>query len=543
MDPYTTQYKATPQVATNSVYGGAPVTPPQPPVKVETGAEIMAKNQNQGKAGYDVFGNPVSATPTQPITPASVYGQMNDYMSKLTANQPATAPVDEGAVRAEVMKRIQAEIDAQNAVFDTKIAEANRAGAGRIGQTNAINARRGLMGSDFGAANVDTTTRANTAITDKIQAERQATISSLYSQGDALAASRIADARKASTDNIDNYLKYLATKNSYQQTVASEIAKNAVAASFSLMDEVNLNDVAQKYGIAPEALQSAYVDALNADELRKVELETKKNANDKTTKDKRYITLSDGATLYDTETGKVVSENVKNYAPQSSSIYPSIATTGGDSVSGKFVSDIDALAGTVSVSLPKHQREALYVNLNKARNPEESLTIIASAANVPAAIKTDVINASTAIPNIDKALALIENGVQTGRLEQGKQYLSNIMGADSDPEIAQINQIITATIQPYRNAITGAAWGVQETGEYNAMFGNIGYEPAALKLRLQGMKDILRRSVASKIQSSINPMSFGSGAFTQSLDEVNPSAESAGGQYVSESGNTYQLPY
>lgn len=62
-----------------------------------------------------------------------------------------------------------------------------------------------------------------------------------------------------------------------------------------------------------------------------------------------------------------------------------------------------------------------------------------------------------------------DTNILTGNIEN----LANKIGQTSDPRLAALKTRITQATQKYRNAITGAAWGDQETAEYKTLFPSI----------------------------------------------------------------------
>lgn len=84
------------------------------------------------------------------------------------------------------------------------------------------------------------------------------------------------------------------------------------------------------------------------------------------------------------------------------------------------------------------------------RNTIDALTDIKSALNDYVAVSGDT--------NIIK-----------GNLEN----VANKLGQTTDPRLAAIKTRLTQATQKYRNAITGAAWGEQETAEYKTIFPSI----------------------------------------------------------------------
>jgi len=166
---------------------------------------------------------------------------------------------------------------------------------------------------------------------------------------------------------------------------------------------------------------------------------------------------------------------------------------------------IDAGAGTIGSLFGQKQ---YYDRVKKARNDSDKISIIASAilANSPADVKLKFNNDTTALSNIDQAIAMLDSGLQSGALNASIQYAYNIVGKDFDPKLSQIQQFMTAALQPYRSNITGAAWGQKETKEYEALFGSTKYSPTELKQRLVGLKSIMLNKTSSALNAQINPL-------------------------------------
>lgn len=61
----------------------------------------------------------------------------------------------------------------------------------------------------------------------------------------------------------------------------------------------------------------------------------------------------------------------------------------------------------------------------------------------------------------------------TNIIKGGIENVANKIGTTSDPRLASIKARIVQATQKYRNSITGAAWGDQETAEYKAIFPSI----------------------------------------------------------------------
>lgn len=105
-----------------------------------------------------------STTPSTPVVPtqpsgsvASILGDMgagDNFYNQYYQDQLATynAPIDETAIRKQKESEFQSQIDAINAVYADKLRQERTTGQGRLGSGRAIQARSGLIGSDFGTA-------------------------------------------------------------------------------------------------------------------------------------------------------------------------------------------------------------------------------------------------------------------------------------------------------------------------------------------------------------------------------------------------------
>lgn len=117
-------------------------------------------------------------------TPATAYKDFNygantdseadrTYQALLGgAKKAATTKIDspEQAYQKK-LKQYQAEIDATNNIYAQILADTKQQGMGRLGSSRAIQARGGLLGSDFGAAQTDTIGKSNLDAENLVRAE------------------------------------------------------------------------------------------------------------------------------------------------------------------------------------------------------------------------------------------------------------------------------------------------------------------------------------------------------------------------------------
>lgn len=141
----------------------------------------------------------------------------------------------------------------------------------------------------------------------------------------------------------------------------------------------------------------------------------------------------------------------------------------------------NALANA-SISLPENQRKENTARLNSLLQSGDTqgakeLIIRTAFAGQTGTQRDDTIKRLNAIDSLatikselNKAKEITgDTGIVTGTMQNIQQKL----GSAGNPELAKINTRITQALQVYRNAITGAAWGTQETDEYKKIFPSI----------------------------------------------------------------------
>jgi hypothetical protein len=220
---------------------------------------------------------PATPTPTpQPGTPSPL--TIKDLYGGLTPDDTAIndavgiyrnssqAPVDEQTIRDNVTKQLQAEIDATNSVYAEKLRQAQIAGQGRLGENAAISARRGLLGSDFGAAANDKVNTDNQGIYSGIDAEKAAAIASITDKGNALAQQEIAAKNAVKQQSASDYITFLSKQDDRRTARTTSAAQHALAAGIDLSTASpdDIKAIADSYQISPDALVSSYVAAKNS---------------------------------------------------------------------------------------------------------------------------------------------------------------------------------------------------------------------------------------------------------------------------------------
>lgn len=298
----------------------------------------------------------------------------------------------------------------------------------------------------------------------------------------------------------------------------------------------------QLYKIKSESLQNDYEykanqynairDFLTKEETRQLNLLDQEN-------DRRYSEGQDFLQLQDSYMKAAIANGTSTVGISSArnrkELYAAVGQSGMGRGGGgsQYETDLDAIIGSVVSTIPtKFGQQQFNTQLARARNDADRLNLVAAQVlkGQSAEFKNDFRNQAVGIAQIDKAIAELDKGVQTGFINSNLQYAANFFGKDYDPALAKINGYITSAIQPYRNSVTGAAWGEQEDGEYQQLFGSDRYSPVELRQRLVQTKELLKSKSSEGLNAFVNPLGtydnqFASGSLssqTQNDDRTTP---------------------
>jgi hypothetical protein len=316
---------------------GVPVTQPiQPTYKAPT------------KTAQSIVTNPYDALMTQAkniqsqiptatgmSTPATVYGaDLNSYnasdpydteLGNQTKNAEVTAnqTVSPERIYRDKLKLYQKEIDAVNQLYAQKINTENIAGQGRLGSGRAIQARSGLLGSDFGSAQNDTIGQYNSDIVSGLQGEQNTMIQSILGKARKDATEEAAAKTLAKSEGAASYLKFLGEQSTRKAAKFEDFLATLGDTDLSKINPTNLAEVAKSYGVSVDTLKTKVKEAKDATATaaKEADLKNRKGEADiaKIEADiasGKLITMSEGNKLFNTETGEVVAYNPKTYAPK-----------------------------------------------------------------------------------------------------------------------------------------------------------------------------------------------------------------------------------
>ena len=278
-------------------------------------------------AGYTPI---TSVTPDELTTVSQAYGDFvrdpNQYM--------ASQGMSEQDFRNKEMARMQREIDATNAVYANKLARAKELGQGRLGSSTAIQARRGMLGSDFGEAITRGTENVNQDIYNSIEAERALAESQIRLGVEQMAKKNFEEARAAKESGFKNYIEFLKGSEEKKQANAEQLANILVAQGIDPGSYSSLNADAIKSGTTADLVKRAYMlKRYESEQASQAEQAASQRKIQEALAGKGMQTIGEGQAgyQYDPVTGqyKLVASRAKTYAPKTTG-----GATGGTGTGG-----------------------------------------------------------------------------------------------------------------------------------------------------------------------------------------------------------------
>lgn len=170
------------------------------------------------------------------------------------------------------------------------------------------------------------------------------------------------------------------------------------------------------------------------------------------------------------------------------------------------LTDYDILAGSIGARMSVAAKKTFDSQYSKANTDADRLKILAANVNLPAEQKNGIIQNAQVVRSIDDVMKLIDSGTKTGLLQAGQSYIANKLGTGGDKQVETIKSKLVAAIQPYRNKVTGAAWGDQEEAEYQALIGSVKFTPEDLMNKLNVFKNTLQAQSQTALMASIDPL-------------------------------------
>lgn len=262
----------------------------------DANSKILAALQ-AGKTQTTTGGTPPTNTGTTPTsntgtTIADIFNpdHSNDqYYTK--ANQIAIDQlsgkdiVDTAAIRAQKIAEQQDRINALNQIYADQLARVKQQGVGRVGQSTALLASRGLTGSLRGEAIGNNVLDQNLQAEKAVDAEKNAAIQAILTEANNNAVTEAQNRREAIQAGAKSYLEFIKGQDERTQTGLNTLAGSLITQGIdpSTMDTATLADLAKKYNVTSGNILAAYKQAKQtydiSEEKRKADLAKEANAS------------------------------------------------------------------------------------------------------------------------------------------------------------------------------------------------------------------------------------------------------------------------
>lgn len=235
----------------------------------------------------------------------------------------ATQRLQDEAIRAATRARIQAQVDAINAAVADQIANfRNTTGKNRQGQSYALAAAGGRIGSPTGEAEFQRTEDYNNQEEQTYRSEANQKISALYGQANRDADAEIQARKQAIQQGIDKYFEFLDNQGKRKREQVSAFVKHMLAVGVdptSLTDQ-DFEKLQDQYGFTKEQLSSLYSDAKAEKENADRTTEKENLDLEKARSESNQFELGEGEAryVYDPATGtaKQIAARAKTFAPK-----------------------------------------------------------------------------------------------------------------------------------------------------------------------------------------------------------------------------------
>ncbi len=354
--------------------------------------------------------------------------------------------VDENKLREDTLAEFQRQIDATNKVYADMLAREVRASQGRTGQDTAIQARRGMLGSDFGAAQSAGVSQTNKELESSVENQRLSAINAIMTDARDAAGKRIEEERKLKKEGLEARLAYYKSAAERRQTSATNAAKTLLAQGLdiSALSPVDLSRLTQYYGVDVEDIKYAYAQEKNKPkELTKlgendVLVDEKGNIVARGSQGENTVTLNEGQKVYKIDASgeyELVAEGgEKDTRTSEQKNYDEAVKGGYDGTFLEFTTKADRTGFTPYQQFTATQtlRKELTQNTASARTVSQQYGLMQEALNRVVTGETKDLNATSQaiITTFNKILdpaSVVREG-EYDRTAQGQSLINQIEG-------------------------------------------------------------------------------------------------------------------
>lgn len=474
-----------------------PAGVPGTAIKDNTGRVTGGYDQSGGAFG---FGSP-APTPVQAPTAAPApskpfrYTEPPTSPTTATSKRPVYQEVDEGAIREATRKRMQSSIDAINAEYANLVARENVAGQDRSGQTRAINARSGLMGSDFGAASQDKTTQFNQQQVKALQDEKLAKIDSVLLGIEDRASRTIAEERAAADQKYAReFGEYeFAQEDARRVRDEARVDLKTLAQTGYNLDVMDPNQKAELFRQAGYDDPAIGTVIFNAYKPKPEQI------------DYQYIEQRDGSILaigQDPLTGQLKREIIQGVSPDVGLVIDMIAKY----PDAQILPTDDVLTASQKIQSSRLYREQVrppqYAS-GGGGSPARTSTLV-DANGKPLKLTAGQVETlsslKTSMSTAQSALALLEQGVKTGPISGNALKFKKLFG-NADENQLKLEQTLGKLKADFMKALSGAAVSEPEVKRLASFLPSITDQENVIRSKLNSLMNETRRTESSLLET------------------------------------------
>jgi hypothetical protein len=439
----------------------------------------------------------------------------------------ATSQVNEEAIRAATRSRIQGQIDAINAAVSDQIANfRNTTAKNRTGQSYALAAAGGRIGSATGESEFQTTENYNNQEEQTYRDDGNVKISQLLGAATRDATAEIEARRTAIKEGADKYFEFLDNQGKQKRDQVTAFIKNMLALGVdpSSLSDSDFQKLQDQYGFSRDQLTSLYNDAKTQKSTADTAAAKAKADLEKSQNDANQFSLNEGDAryVYDPASGtaKLIASRAKTYAPKAGSGPDTPGTTLGyddpnytldaiqKSKGGRFltqgelkpITDIQTIVGQAETltGFVNSIDTGPIVGIIKSNNPYDT-----KAQSMKAAV-------TAIVPKLARGV-YGEVGVLTDAdIENYSRTIANLKNT-TDVNKAVMAMTLDIATRSLANQLNSLSAGGRDVSRFESIY--------------KGMN-----AKASQLKSQL-----GVGAGTSSAAQ--------GTEFKSDKGNTYKLPY
>lgn len=365
-----------------------------------------------------------------------------NYEKGLTYEQIYGKPENERDIMRNQMKLFQTEIDATNKVYDQMLAQEKQQGLGRVGSTTAMQARAGIIGSDFDYAQDQKILDYNKSSEGAIQSERRAKIGAIMGNVRKAVQDQITEKRLARQQGADNYIAYLSSASERKQKNLSSVASDLLDQGIDpvTMDKKELDEVAKMAGVSTNEILAAYRSGKKALDAQAADADLKTRKTEAEIAKLEQFDLSEGQARYDKD-GNMIASRAKTYKPESGGVgtVGGGYTPGADPVTDAWVSRISRGEAKIT-NVPAKYKNAVVVALEQSTGVtlDEDVQTATEIKRLAEELKNDregltdaVGPISSRLPTFEGSTATYENKVERLKALISKSNLQTMRGLGS----------------------------------------------------------------------------------------------------------------